>query len=129
MMSTDIFRKPCTIRRFSEQEIVRGHAVAGYTDTKTKLNVQPLSPDELQALPEGERSIKRVKAFSDYPLTAADQYIGQPGDWLFYKGHWYECKSSVQWDHTPLAHFRSEFVIVPESELEENVEPPEEVEP
>lgn len=129
MIGTDIFKKTYIIRRFEQQEIIRGHAVSGFTDVKTKLNVQPLNPDELQSLPEGERSVKRVKAFGDYPLTAADQTSGTPGDWLYYKGHWYECKSSVDWDHTLLAHFRSEFVIVPETELDENIEPPKEVLP
>ena len=73
-MILDIFRKKYTIRRHSEQQIVRGHAVYDYDELQTLLNVQPLNPDEIQALPEGERSVKRVKAFVDYPLTAADQF-------------------------------------------------------
>lgn len=129
MIVTDIFKKDYFIRRFGQQEIIRGHAVSDFEDIKTKLNVQPLNPDELQSLPEGERSVKRIKAFGHYPLRAADQTTETPGDWLYYKGCWYECKSSVDWDHTLLAHFRSEFVIVPETELEENIKPPKEVAP
>jgi len=115
-MNTNIFRRPYTVRRHGQQEIVKGHAVCGYTELRTMLNVQPLNPDEIQALPEGERTVKRVKAFGDYPLTAANQFTGTPGDWLFYDGNWYECKSCVKRDHTPIAHYRSEFVIVPETE-------------
>lgn len=118
------FRKNYVIRRYSAQEIVRGHAVYDYIEMQTLLNVQPINQDEIQALPEGERSVKRLKAFGDYPLTAADQYSGIPGDWLFYKGCWYECKSCVERDHTPIGHFRSEFVIVPENELVENIQEP-----
>lgn len=129
MIATDIFKKTYTVRRHGEQKIIRGHAVSRYTDMKVKLNVQPLNPDELQSLPEGERSVKRIKSFGKDRLTAADQLTQTPGDWLYYKGRWYECKSSVDWDHTQLAHFRSEFVIVPETELDENVRPPEEVSP
>ena len=121
-MIVDIFRKKYTVRRHSKQQIVRGHAVYDYEELQTLLNVQPLNPDEIQALPEGERSVKRVKAFGDYPLTAADQFSGRPGDWLFYKCSWYECKSCVERDHTPIGHFRSEFVIVPETELDENMQ-------
>ena len=88
------------------------------------INVQPLSTKELLALPEGERSTKRVKAFGDLQLTAADQYQGIPGDWLFYRGSWYKCVSAFPWDHTMLAHCRSEFAIIPEGELPDNVEPP-----
>ena len=55
-MILDIFRKKYTIRRHSEQQIVRGHAVYDYDELQTLLNVQPLNPDEIQALPEGERA-------------------------------------------------------------------------
>lgn len=126
-MFVNIFRKKYTIRRHSIQQIVRGHAVCDYEEVQTLLNVQPLNPDEIQALPEGERSVKRVKAFGDYPLRSADQFSGSPGDWLFYKGSWYECKSCVERDHTPIGHFRSEFVIVPECELDENMQEPQEL--
>lgn len=86
------------------------------------LNVQPLSKDEIQALPEGEQRVKRMKAFGDLVFTTADQSTGRRGDWLFYQGkmdpegHWYECVSSLGWDHTMLSHCRSEFVIVSEAE-------------
>lgn len=120
----DIFKKPYTVRRFGEQQFVKGHATAGYEDETTKLNVQPLNPDELQSLPEGERTVKRVKAFGRFPLRAADQEAGTPGDWLWYLGQWFECISSVPWDHTMLAHFRSEFVAVPEQKSS-TAKPPE----
>ena len=54
---------------------------------------------------------------------------GCRGDWLFYRGnmdpvgHWYECVSSLGWDHTMLAHCRSEFVQVADSESY-GLEPP-----
>ena len=67
-----IFRREYTVRRFKPQTIVRGYATSPYEDVVTNLNVQPLSPDELQALPEGERQFKRLKTFGDLQLTAAD---------------------------------------------------------
>lgn len=107
-----IFRRPYTVRRFTEQTVVMGYTTSGHVDSVERLNVQPLGPDELRALPEGERTIKRVKAFGDYAMRAADQSAGTPGDWLFYNGRWFECKSSVSWDHTMLSHYRSEFVDI-----------------
>lgn len=121
-MGLGIFRRSFVIRRFGEESIVDGYGVASFTDEVTSLNVQPLSKDELQALPEGERRVKRMKAFGDLVFTTADQSTGRRGDWLFYQGsmdpegHWYECVSSLGWDHTMLRHCRSEFVQVSQSE-------------
>lgn len=117
-MGLKIFRRMFTVRRFGAEENIDGHSIAPYSDFQTMLNVQPLSTDELRALPEGERSTKRMKAFGDFVFTPADQETGRRGDWLYYKGkmdpegHWYECVSSLGWDHTMLAHCRSEFVQV-----------------
>jgi len=139
-VSIGIFRKPYTVRKYGKQEIVNGYPRAPYTDVKLRLDVQPLSADDLQALPEGQRTVKRVKAYGKNKLTAADEYDGIPGDRLFYQGLWYACTSSVMWEHTALAHYRSEFTLQPPGEQEgapfdaSQAEPepepePEEVEP
>lgn len=116
-MAFGIFRRKFTIRHFGKDEVIEGYAHTTYTDTKTKLNVQPLSADELLALPEGERRTKRLKAYGDLTFTTADQSSGRRGDWLLYDGHWYECVSSLNWDHTMLSHCKSEFVEVAASEV------------
>lgn len=121
-MGISIFRRSFVIRRFDEECSIGGHSAALYHDTVTELDVQPLSADELKALPEGERRTKRMKAFGDTVLRTSEEETGQRGDWLFYqgkmdqKGHWYECVSSVGWDHTLLGHCKSEFVMVSEAE-------------
>ena len=117
-MKIRIFRRLYTVRKYGKQEIIDGYPRAPYTDVKTRLNVQPLSSDELQALPEGQRKINRVKAFGADRLTSADEHEGIPGDRLFYQGLWYECTSSVMWDHTLLGHYHSEFVVIPQSAQE-----------
>lgn len=112
-MGIGIFRRAFVLRRFGEEQTVDGYGRAPYTDQVVSLNVQPLSSDELQALPEGESRNKRMRAFGDTVLTPADRSAGTRGDWLFYQGnmdpvgHWYECVSSQGWDHTMLSH-RSE---------------------
>ena len=117
-MGIGIFRRAFVLRRFGEEQTVDGYGRAPYTDQVVSLNVQPLSSDELQALPEGESRNKRMRAFGDTVLTPADRSAGTRGDWLFYQGnmdpvgHWYECVSSQGWDHTMLSHCCSEFTLV-----------------
>ena len=123
-MYIGLFKRQYTMRVYKEQTVSGGHASAPFKDIVVRLNVQPLTPDELMALPEGERTVKRVKTFGPEMLASADEYTGTPGVRLFYRGYWYECKSSVLWDHTLLSHYRSDFVILPQREQEP---PPEEV--
>ena len=85
-MGLGIFRRAFVVRRFGEENIVDGYGVSGYKDFITSLNVQPLSKDELQALPEGENTVKRMKAFGDLVFHTADRSVGRRADWLFYQG-------------------------------------------
>ncbi len=87
-MGLGIFRRAFVVRRFGEENIVDGYGVSGYKDFITSLNVQPLSKDELQALPEGENTVKRMKAFGDLVFHTADRSVGRRADWLFYQGGW-----------------------------------------
>lgn len=115
-MAIGLFKKQYTVRKFGTQTVKCGYAASPFTDKTIRLNVQPLSSDELMALPEGERTVKRVKSFGADMLNSANEYTGEPGDHLFYRGFWYECMSSVQWDHTMLGHYRSEFTIIREQD-------------
>ena len=111
-----LFKRPYTLRSYAAQDIVNGYAAAAFTDSVKRLDVQPLNPDELMALPEGERTVKRIKTFGPDRLTSVDEFAGIPGDRLFYNGYWFECTSSVMWDHTILNHYRSEFVLLPQAD-------------
>jgi len=108
-----IFHKPYTIRRHGEQTVKRGLASAPYTDGTERLNVQPQPVDDFEARDEGDAVVKRLKSWGRNKLTSADEINSIPGDLLYYNGAWYECISSVMWDHTMLAHYRSDFVILP----------------
>jgi len=123
-MAIGLFKKPYPIRRYTPQTFVKGYASSEWKDGTTRLNVQPLTPDELMALPEGERTIKRIKSFGAEKLASADEMTGTPGDRIFYIGYWFECKMSVMWDHTMLSHYRSEFVILPQQAQEDPPEVP-----
>ena len=115
-MYIGLFKRPYTLRRHGEQSVTGGYASAPYSDITVRLDVQPFNPEEMMALPEGDRTVKRIKSFGPDRLTAADEFRGIPGDRLFYQGLWYECTSSVMWDHTILSHYRSEFTILPPRE-------------
>ena len=117
-MSMGLFKRTCHVRKYIPQTITDGYTNSQWKDIMVKLNVQPFSSYELMALPEGDRTVKRLKSFGSDKLTSADEFTGAPGDRLFYQDHWYECVSSVCWDHTILKHYQSEYVICPVHEHE-----------
>lgn len=118
-----MFRDSYILRRYGEQTLDEGIASFSYEDIPVSLNVQPISATELQALPEGDRSVQRVRAFGDFPVKTANQNTSCPSDRLYYHDKWFECEQSSDWHHTPLAHYESQWVAVPEGEEES---PPEE---
>ena len=111
-----IFRKPYIVRKFGEQTVVNGYASSTYMDKTMRLNIQPQAPDSFEGREEGDTTLKRLKSWGANKLTSADEYEGIPGDLLFYQGIWYECLSSVMWDHTLLSHYQSDFVNLPADE-------------
>lgn len=68
------FRKPFIVKRKSPGEYVNGKWQEGQENTFTiKASAQPLSIDEIEYLPEGRRSGKSYKVYSDTELFAARQ--------------------------------------------------------
>ena len=114
MMNITLFNKRYWARRFSGTRIVKGYQTSVYEDFVVSLNVHPMNNDSIQALPEGERLIKRLEAEGSDVLIPADQDSGTKGDLLYYHGKWYECVSAVEWDHTMLSHINYQFTVVPE---------------
>lgn len=123
-MLFSFFKHDYVARRLKEDVYSGGYAApGGHEDFVVTLNVQPLSSDELQALPEGERTIKRIKAIGVNQFNPTDEETGTQGDRLYYEEKWYECKSCQLWDHTILSHYESEFVEM--SPGSEGIGPPE----
>lgn len=114
-MNIRLFNKPYWLRRFGSPVEVQGYITETSEDIVVDLNVHPLGTNQMQALPEGERSVKRLEAQSSVPIIATDENAGVKGDLLFYHGAWYECVSSQAWDHTPLSHWNCQFVLIPEN--------------
>lgn len=108
-----LFKKKYVARRFGEQRFVNGYETSPHEDFAVLLDVQPLSADELKALPEGERVVKRYKSFGASQLRAADKEAGTKADLVYIDGAWYEVKSSNPWRHISLlAHNYVELVLV-----------------
>ena len=112
-MNIEIFNKKYWIRHFEEQRIVKGYLTSGYVDKVVSLNVHPAGTDVMQALPEGDRKIKRLEGHGSCKLVVADYNTNTKGDLLFYSGNWYECVSEQEWNHTLLSHYNYQFTIVP----------------
>ena len=112
-MNITLFNKKYWIRHFGEQREVKGYLTSGKEDRIVSLNVHPLSTDQQQALPEGEREVKRLEAHGTAELIVANKEANTKGDLLYYHGDWYECVNAQLWDHTVLNHTNYQFVLVP----------------
>jgi hypothetical protein len=111
-MNITLFNRDYTVRRFGESHEVNGYITAAYTDLKVSMHVHPLGYNAVQALPEGERKVKRLEAHSAERLVTAEQGGGTKADLLYYQGDWYECVSEAEYDHTLLSHYNYQFVIL-----------------
>lgn len=113
-MNIRLFNKLYWLRRpDGPQRLVKGYLVSGCEDGVVSIHVHPLGTDAIQALPEGERKLKRLEGHGSYKLNVGDQGANKKGDLLYYHGDWYECLSCQLHDHTLLAHYNYQFVIVP----------------
>lgn len=113
-MNITIFNRKYWVRRFGEQVNVKGFLKTTHKDIVVSMHVHPVGANTMQALPEGERMVKRLEGHNcDTEIFASNQDSGRKGDLLFYGGAWYECVSAVLWDHTILSHWNYQFTLVP----------------
>lgn len=112
-MNIALFNRKYWVRRFETPKNVKGYYTSCYSDFVASLHVHPMGTDQLQALPEGERNIKHLEGHGSDVLIASNQDNGTKGDYLLYKGDWYECVSAQEYDHTLLSHYNYQFVIIP----------------
>lgn len=124
-MNITLFNRLYWIRRFGVQRNVKGYMVSGHEDFAASLHVHPSGTDTMQALPEGQRKVKRIEGHGMEPLLAADEKTNRKGDMIWYRDDWYECVSSMLYDHTILSHYNYQFVLVPhDASSSIDVEPP-----
>ena len=111
----NIWKKDYVMRRYGKQKNRKGYAASSFTDTTVQLNVQTITETQSSVTVDGKRSVKRIKAYGSFPFRVEDVQSGIRADRLFFAGAWYECESCVFWEHTPLSHYRSQFVRVSEA--------------
>lgn len=109
-----IWKRPYVLRRYKAQKNRKGYYARGYTETTVMLDVQTVNASAT-VTKEGKRPTKQIRSFGSFPIKAADVKSATQGDRLFFEGEWYECTSCVRREHTPLAHYRSEFTLVSEA--------------
>ena len=107
-----LFRKQYTVRHYGPQSFTDGYAAQSFSDSTVSLDIQP-DADALEAPEEGATTVTRINAWGNTVLTAANQAAGVRGDRVYWHGSWYECTSCVNWDGTPLCHYKATFTIVP----------------
>lgn len=127
-MNIGLFNREYWIRRFGDQVNINGYLSCGHSDQKISMHIHPLSSEQIQALPEGERGIKRLEGHGVVVLNTANTTINRKADLLRYKGEWYECVSSECWDHTALSHWNYQFIVLPKdtANTEDTANPPDE---
>lgn len=112
-MNIRLFNKLYWLRRAGVQKLVKGYLVSGFEDMAVSLHVHPLSTNQIMALPEGERKMKRLEGHGEIELHVGDEAENRKGDLLYYQGDWYECLSCQLYDHTMLSHYNYQFVLIP----------------
>lgn len=69
----------------------------GTTTLSVKASVQPVQPEEVQRLPEGTRINDAKAVYSAFPLKAASEAGGTPGDLITIEGAPYEVVAVKDW--------------------------------
>jgi len=109
------FRKPYTVNRTAPGSYVAGNWVAGAASTVSIMaTIQPVSDQDLKALPEGTRSSDVVKIYTDTVLyTVEDQGTNQQPDRITWFGHVYEITSKSVRQMGVINHYRFWATKVP----------------
>lgn len=113
------FRKPYQVRRRAPGQYQGGRWQEGEeTSFAILASVQPLKPDELEALPEGRRAGSALKVYTSTALnTAREVREDAPGlspDVLEYNGCWYEIVAVSPYQVGVLPHYKYYAAEVPE---------------
>ncbi len=96
--------------------VKRPTAATGYTggvaqtESRTSFNirasVQPLTPEEMQLLPEGRRQTEGYRLYTDTRLIAANSKTGVNADLVEYEGADYEVFAVDRWKNGILPHYK-----------------------
>lgn len=113
------FRRPHTVKRRLQGQYLNGKWQEGAEQTITiQASVQPLNEQEVQSLPEGRRSGKAYKVFTDTELYEADQetagQAARNADIIVIGGKDFEIVRVLPHLAGVLSHYKCYAVEVPE---------------
>lgn len=103
------FRRPLTIVRLGKPELMDNGMFTEPKESQLVVNasVQPLRPNEMQALPEGRRGCRCVKVYSDEMLWMPNQMTGRQADKFMWMGTWFEVVASDWYQNNVINHYRA----------------------
>lgn len=98
-----IFRRPLTVTRHQPGQYVNGLWVEGATETfEARYSVQPTSPNDMQALPEGRRERRAYTLIGDTPLRSVEATTNP--DRVEIDGEMYEVSAVQEWRNNIIPH-------------------------
>lgn len=77
-----------------------------------RMSIQPLRVDEIDALPEGQRSKRAVKIYAEAELLTADQDTGQEADTIAWLGKSWEIVGCAPYQMGVIPHYKALAVEV-----------------
>ena len=108
-----IWRKWYKLRRFGPQKIIDGFPVRTHSEKSILIDIQP-DVNSTSIDTDGKRRITRITSYGNDEVWTDSVESGIKADWIFFNGSWYECETSMYYEHTPLAHYTATWIRVPE---------------
>lgn len=107
-----MMRRNVVISRHAAGSYIKGVWTEGSTSAITiKATVQPLKPLEMQALPEGRRSSRAMKVYTETLLLSANE-DGKNADTFSWLGATWEIISCEPYQNSIISHYRAYAVEV-----------------
>lgn len=100
--------QPVTLKRFGPAFPVKGRfeGTGPAVISTIEASVQPANPDELQELPELERTIEAIVLYTTSTLRPVDAVNGTPADVVTWRGVDWKIRSVATHDEGLLDHFK-----------------------
>lgn len=112
MMST-LPRTTLTVTRLDAGSFVNGLWVEGSPSTfDIQCSVQPLTPDEMELVPEGRRDGEVFNLFTGTRLLPANPPDSKNADKVSIDGRDYEVLSCARWQNRILPHYKAVVVQI-----------------
>ena len=103
------FKKPRTVRRYSEPKNVKGYISIPYEEITLPMDIQTLENVDITTQ-DGTTSVQKLKAFCDEPILTENANLQQKADRVWFQGKWFDCLSCRLSENTPLKHYTATFI-------------------